>query len=200
MSRRQNQSPPSSSQENIWLEIGKTIGLSLIFAFGIRTFAAQAFNVSSGSMEPTLEVSDKFLVDKVTYRLQTPQRGDIVVFSPTQQLVKENFHDNFVKRVIGLPGDKVELKDGKVYVNSKPLPENKYLNAKQLTTIDVCPLEYRPYLAKPVTIPPNSYLVLGDNRMNSYDGRCWGVVPKENIVGRAIVRFFPLNHLRGLNN
>jgi signal peptidase I len=120
MSRKQNQVSPSLKQQNFWIETTKTIGLSLIFAFGIRTFAAQAFNVLSGSMEPTLQIDDKFIVDKVSYHFSQPKRGDIVVFSPTQELQKEQYHDAFIKRVIALPGEKVELREGKVYVNNKP--------------------------------------------------------------------------------
>jgi signal peptidase I len=193
MSRRQNQTSPSSSPENLWIETVKTIGLSLILAFGVRTFAAAAYNVSSGSMQPNLQINDKFLVDKVTYRFQEPRRGDIVVFSPTAELKREKYHDAFVKRVIGLPGEKVELKNGKVYINNKLLKEDSYLTSEQRTSVDICITEKQSaYLSQPVTIPPNSYLVLGDNRNNSYDGRCWGIVPHKNLIGRAMVRFWPL--------
>jgi signal peptidase I len=195
MSRRQNQASPSSKPENFWLEAVKTIGLSLILAFGVRTFAAGAYNVASGSMQPNLEINDKFLVDKVTYRFEKPRRGDIVVFSPTTELKREKYHDAFVKRVIGLPGEKIELRDDKVYINNKLLQENNYLTSGQRTSVDVCAIGQKPYLSQPVTIPPNSYLVLGDNRSNSYDGRCWGLVPRKNIVGRAMVRFWPLAHI-----
>ncbi|NEU75619.1 signal peptidase I [Hassallia byssoidea VB512170] len=200
MSRKQNQVSPSENIPNFWIETTKTIGLSLIFAFGIRTFAAQAFNVLSGSMEPTLQIDDKFIVDKVSYHFSQPKRGDIVVFSPTQELQKEQYHDAFIKRVIALPGEKVELREGKVYVNNKPLLEDNYFNSQPWTSIDVCTVgKQPPYLSGPVTIPANSYLVLGDNRINSYDGRCWGIVPRENIIGRAVVRFWPLNHIGELN-
>lgn len=163
--------------------------------------AAQAFNVLSGSMEPTLQIDDKFIVDKVSYHFSQPKRGDIVVFSPTQELQKEQYHDAFIKRVIALPGEKVELREGKVYVNNKPLLENNYFNSQPWTSIDVCTVGKQPaYLSEPVTIPANSYLVLSDNRINSYDGRCWGIVLRENIIGRAVVRFWPLNHIGELNN
>ncbi|BAZ51095.1 signal peptidase I [Nostoc ellipsosporum NOK] len=202
----QNQvSDNNSSQQpdNSWIaELGRTIVLSIVLALGIRTFVAEARWIPSGSMEPTLHgtpnqwQADKIIVDKLKYKFSEPQRGDIVVFSPTKELQKENFNDAFIKRVIGLPGETVELKNGKVYINKKPLQEDKYLGSEQRTVIDVCTSgQQPPYLAKPETIPPNSYLVLGDNRNSSYDSRCWGFVPSNNIIGRAVVRFWPLNKI-----
>ncbi|MBH8565645.1 signal peptidase I [Nostoc sp. CENA67] len=202
----QNQvSDNNSSQQpdNSWIaELGRTIVLSIVLALGIRTFVAEARWIPSGSMEPTLHgtpnqwQADKIIVDKLKYKFSEPQRGDIVVFSPTKELQKENFNDAFIKRVIGLPGETVELKNGKVYINKKPLQEDKYLSSEQRTVIDVCTSgQQPPYLAKPETIPPNSYLVLGDNRNSSYDSRCWGFVPSNNIIGRAVLRFWPLNKI-----
>ncbi len=195
---RQQKNSSSSKGQNFWIEAIQTVGLSLIFAFGIRGFAAQAFNVASGSMIPTLLVNDKFVVDKVTYNFREPQREDIVVFYPTEALKKENFDDYFIKRVIGLPGEKVELKQGQVYINNQLLAEENYLGKGQWTTAGICGAK-NPYLSQKVTIPADSYLVLGDNRMNSYDGRCWGVVPRKNIMGRAVIRFWPLNHISGFS-
>jgi signal peptidase I len=206
----QNQvSDNNSSQQpdNSWIaELGRTIVLSIVLALGIRTFVAEARWIPSGSMEPTLHgtpnqwEADKIIVDKLKYKFADPQRGDIVVFSPTKELQKEQYQDAFIKRVIGLPGEQVQLRDGKVYINNKPLPESNYLASGQSTIIDVCQSGPQPpFLARPQTIPADSYLVLGDNRSNSYDGRCWGVVPRENIIGRAVVRFWPLNHIGGLD-
>ncbi|ACC83671.1 signal peptidase I [Nostoc punctiforme UO1] len=206
----QNQvSDNNSSQQpdNSWIaELGRTIVLSIVLALGIRTFVAEARWIPSGSMEPTLHgtpnqwEADKIIVDKLKYKFADPQRGDIVVFSPTKELQKEQYQDAFIKRVIGLPGEKVQLKDGKVYINNKPLPEGNYLAPSQSTVINVCQSGPQPpFLEKPQTIPDDSYLVLGDNRNNSYDGRCWGVVPRQNIIGRAVVRFWPLNHIGGID-
>ncbi|MBD2386564.1 signal peptidase I [Cylindrospermum sp. FACHB-282] len=206
----QNQVPDNNSSQqndNSWIaELGRTIILSIVLALGIRTFVAEARWIPSGSMEPTLHgtpnqwEADKIIVDKLKYKFSTPQRGDIVVFSPTVELQKEQYHDAFIKRVIGLPGDKIELKDGKVYINSKPLQEDKYLPNTQRTVTEVCTSgQQPPFLAKPQTIPTNSYLVLGDNRGSSYDGRCWGLVPRQNIIGRAVLRFWPLDHVGGID-
>lgn len=197
----------SQQPDNSWIaELGRTIVLSIVLALGIRTFVAEARWIPSGSMEPTLHgtpnqwEADKIIVDKLKYKFANPERGDIVVFSPTQELQKEQYQDAFIKRVIGLPGEKVQLKDGKVYINNKPLPEANYLSSGQSTVIDVCQSGPQPpFLAKLQTIPADSYLVLGDNRNNSYDGRCWGLVPRQNIIGRAVVRFWPLNHIGGID-
>ncbi|MEH2053754.1 signal peptidase I [Nostoc sp.] len=197
----------SQQPDNSWIaELGRTIVLSIVLALGIRTFVAEARWIPSGSMEPTLHgtpnqwEADKIIVDKLKYKFADPQRGDIVVFSPTKELQKEQYQDAFIKRIIALPGEKIQLKDGKVYINNKPLPEGNYLSSGQTTVIDVCQSgQQPPFLAKPQTIPADSYLVLGDNRNSSYDGRCWGLVPRQNIIGRAVVRFWPLNHVGGID-
>jgi len=189
MPNSQNNQQPI--HDSLFVESLKTIGLSLVLAFGIRTSVAQSFFVPSGSMEPTIQIDDRLLVDKVSYHFKQPQRGDIVVFSPTDTLRQQNFHDAFVKRVVGLPGEKVEFKGGKVYVNNQLLRET-YVVADQQTVVDRCGPAAQAYLSGPVTVPPRSYLVLGDNRENSYDGRCWGFVPRDRMIGRVVVRFWPL--------
>ena len=192
MSRVENQAPDQNSpQENegSWLgELTRTIGLSIVLALGIRTFVAEARWIPSESMVPTLQKYDKLIVDKLSYHFTNPQRGDIVVFSPTENIQKENpnLKDAFIKRIIGLPGDKIEVKGERVYVNDRPLQE-KYIEA---------PAQYQ---FGPVTVPANSYLVLGDNRNNSYDSHFWGFVPHDNIIGRAVVRFWPPNRIGELD-
>lgn len=193
MSRVQNQVPDDRdsqpSNEGSWLgELTKTIALSIVLALGIRTFVAEARWIPSESMVPTLQKYDKLIVDKMSYHFVDPQRGDIVVFSPTENIKKENpnLKDAFIKRIIGLPGDKLEVKGERVYINGQPLQE-KYIEA---------PPQYQ---YGPVTVPPNSYLVLGDNRNNSYDSHFWGFVPRDNIIGRAVVRFWPPNRIGELD-
>jgi signal peptidase I len=197
----------SQQSDNSWLiELGKTVILSVFLALGIRTLVAEARWIPTGSMEPTLHgvqdqwKADKIIVDKVTYKFTNPQRGDIVVFSPTDELKRQKYDDAFIKRIIGLPGEKIELKEGKVYINKKYLSEDEYLFPSTATIVDVCTSGPNPpFLAKPQTIPADSYLVLGDNRSSSYDGRCWGLVPRENIIGRAVLRFWPLNKIGGID-
>ena len=176
----------NKQSENPWVEAVKTIGLSAVLALGIRSFVAEARYIPSGSMLPTLQINDRLIIDKVSYKFKNPQRGDIVVFNPTETLEKQNFHDAFIKRVIGTPGDKVEVKGGRVYVNDQALRE-KYIE------------EEPHYNWGPVTVPSSSYLVLGDNRNNSYDSHYWGFVPTEKIIGRASVRFWPINRVGEVN-
>jgi signal peptidase I len=207
----QNQvSDQNSSQkpDNSWIvELSKTMILSVFLALGIRTFVAEARWIPSGSMEPTLHgvqdqwKADKIIVDKVKYKFADPQRGDIVVFSPPETIENNPKREAFIKRVIGLPGEKVELRTGKVYINGQPLQENLYLSSSVRTFVETCSSAslQPPFLAKPEIIPPNSYLMLGDNRGSSYDGRCWGVVPRDNIIGRAVVRFWPLNKIGSID-
>jgi signal peptidase I len=164
----------------------KTIGLILLFTFGIRTFVAEARYIPSGSMEPTLQVNDRLVIDKLTYDWNEPHRGDMVVFNPTRTLRQENFHDALIKRIIGLPGETVAVKKGTVYINGVPLPETY-------------PAARPDYRFGPVVVPANSYLVLGDNRNNSYDSHYWGFVPRHDIVGRAVFRFWPLTRFGDLN-
>lgn len=185
MTRAQDQEPekqPLQKVENPWVEAFKTITLSAVLAFGIRSFVAEARYIPSGSMLPTLQINDRLIIDKISYNFRNPERGDIVVFSPTDALKAQNFKDAFIKRLLGLPGDKVEVKEGRVYVNDQLLKEN-YIEEKPN------------YNFGPVTVPPNQYLVLGDNRNNSYDSHYWGYVPRDRIIGRAVVRFWPLNRV-----
>ncbi|AFY43572.1 signal peptidase I [Nostoc sp. PCC 7107] len=190
------------NSKNMALILAIFIAISGLLNIGwiIRTYGVEARWIPSGAMEPTLHgtpnqwEADKILVDKFSYRFQTPQRGDIIVFWPTDELLKEQYQDAFIKRIVGLPGEKVELKNGQVYINNQVLVEDRYLPANQRTLIDVC-TPGTPYLVKPVTIPSESYLVLGDNRNSSYDSRCWGVVSRNLIIGKAYKRFYPLNRV-----
>lgn len=188
---KNRQKPKAEPHDHWWVEGLKTLGLSVILALGIRTFAAEARFIPTGSMEPTLMIDDRLLVDKVTYRFSNPERGDIVVFEPTDVLQRGGYKDAFIKRIIGLPGDKVSVVNNHVFVNGNPLSET-YLNSDVLTMVEACN-DPNAFLAQPQTIPPNSYLVLGDNRGNSFDGRCWGVVPRDHIIGRAALRFWPVD-------
>lgn len=185
MTRSQDQpeKQPQPKAENPWTEALKTIALSAVLAFGIRSFVAEARYIPSGSMLPTLQINDRLIIDKISYNFHNPNRGDIIVFSPTDTLKQQNFKDAFIKRLIGLPGDQVEVKEGKVYVNNQPLNQENYIEEKPNYTFG------------PVTVPPNQFLVLGDNRNNSYDSHYWGFVPRDRIIGRAVVRFWPLNRV-----
>ena len=174
-------------QENELLEWGKTFGLAVVLALGIRTFVAEARYIPTPSMVPTLKVNDRLLVEKMSYRFREPKRGDIVVFSPTEELKRQGHTYDFIKRVIGLPGETIEVKHGKVYVNQRAI-EEKYILAPAIDSYG------------PVVVPQNEYLVLGDNRNNSYDSHEWGFVPRSNLIGRASVRFYPFDRIGSLYN
>lgn len=189
MTRSLNQKPKpkqAPTPENPVVEIIKTLAMAGILAFGIRTFVAEARYIPSSSMEPTLEINDRLIIEKVSYHFQDPQRGDVVVFSPTEALKAQNFKDAFIKRVIGLPGDRVQVKQGQVYVNNQLIQE-KYI------------AQPPDYDFGPVVVPADNYLVLGDNRNNSYDSHYWGYVPRENLIGKAFVRFWPLDRMGPLD-
>ena len=194
-SAKPQQNEDMNREESWGVEAVKTIGLSLLLAFGIRTFVAEARYIPTGSMEPTLLINDRLIVDKVSYRLHGPSRGDIVVFNPTKTL-KERFDNAFIKRVIAIPGDQISIREGKVLINQSAINE-PYTASQQSTSVEACIYSGfdKPFLAKEQMIPEDHYLVLGDNRRNSLDGRCWGLVAKEDLVGRAVFRFWPLPRL-----
>ncbi|WP_017297002.1 signal peptidase I [Nodosilinea nodulosa] len=183
-------SPPSDPQNSpaprvkgVLREAVETLGLSVLLAFGLRTFVAEARYIPSESMLPTLEINDRLIIDKVSYDFTDPQRGDIVVFHPPESLGQK---EAFIKRLMGLPGDVIEVKNGQLFVNGEPQKE-PYIAAKP------------DYQYGPVTVPPDSYLVLGDNRNKSFDSHYWGFVPKDHLIGRAVFRFWPPSRLGELN-
>ncbi|NJL89141.1 MAG: signal peptidase I [Coleofasciculaceae cyanobacterium SM2_1_6] len=180
MKNRESSSKEPQSVKGYVLEAVEILVIAVAIAFGIRTFIAEARYIPSGSMLPTLKINDRLMVEKISFLFRTPERGDIVVFNPTDSLIQQNFHDAFIKRVIGTPGDTVEVRDGKVIVNGEPLVENYLLEPPTLNS-------------PPVKIPPNEYMVMGDNRNSSYDSRFWGFVPRDRIIGKAAFRFWPLN-------
>ena len=155
------------------------VSFALVFGF-VRPFVMEAFWIPSGSMIPTLKIGDRVLVNKFIYRFTEPERGDIALFEDQQ-----GGGDPLIKRVVGLPGDELELRDGEVYIDGAPL-EEPYLKR------DAC----KPGLPKtcsfgPVTVPKGHYFMMGDNRTNSLDSRFFGPVPEDDILGEALVRFWP---------
>src|SRR5690606_11139489 len=143
-------------------------------ALFIMTFVARAFTVDGPSMRPTLEDGQRLLVDRLTYRFQDPQRGDVIVFR-----YPANPRQHFIKRIIAIPGDEVLIARGTVYVNGVAL-EEPYIAGPMFGSFG------------PVVVPPDSYFVLGDNRNNSEDSRDRrvGFVPRDHIIGRAIWRYW----------
>lgn len=180
---------PTKKSPSLWVEMIQTLGLSVLMAFGIRQFVAEARVVPTGSMQPTVEINDRLVVEKISYLFQDPGRGDIIVFqAPEEALAAANSdtNDAYLKRVIGLPGETIEVADGKVFVNNQALEES-YIKAPPR------------YTWGPNVVPEGHYLVLGDNRNGSSDGHVWGFLPEEAIIGKATARFWPPSRVGGLD-
>ncbi len=179
------------SQVREWVE---SIAIALILALFVRTFVVQAFKIPSGSMEPTLLIGDHLLVNKFLYGtkipftdikvlpIREPERGDVVVFVYPVDPSKD-----FIKRAIGLPGDKVEVRNKKVYVNDNAIADPHAHFADDT----ILPMGSDPRdNFGPVTVPPDSLFVMGDNRDRSYDSRFWGFVRMNEIKGKAFILYW----------
>jgi signal peptidase I len=175
-------------------EYAESIIIAVLLALVIRTYLVQAFKIPSGSMEDTLAIGDHLLVSKFMYgtkipfvdqrvlTLRDPRQGDVIVFEYPEDPSKD-----FIKRVVGVPGDVVEGKDKKVYVNGKHY-ENPHEVHKERDTI---PKEMNPRdTFGPVTVPADSYFVMGDNRDRSYDSRFWKFVRRDQIKGLAFIKYW----------
>lgn len=155
--------------------------IAFILAMILRTFVVEGRVIPSGSMLPTIQIQDRVMVNKFIYRFQEPQRGDIVVLDPPDAL---NAHQDYIKRIVGLPGEKVEIKDQQVYIDGKALHE-PYLTE---------PIDYD---FGPVVVPEDSLLVLGDNRNNSFDSHYWNAwLTKDHLKGKAFMTYWPVNHIK----
>lgn len=160
----------------------RLVAIALVISLVVRVFIAEPRYIPSNSMEPTLHIGDRLLVEKLSYRLHEPQRGDIVVFEPPPQLQEVGYTPDqaFIKRVIGRSGQTVQVSQGQVYVEGKPLTEPYILEAPA-------------YELPPVQVPPGYLFVMGDNRNDSNDSHVWGFLPQANVIGRASFRFWPLS-------
>jgi signal peptidase I len=163
---------------NNWVfDWAETIVVALVLALIIRAFFLQVFWIPSGSMEPTLDIGDRIVVNKVIYNFRAPQRFEIIVFRAVPAMGEQK--KDLIKRLVGLPGETLEVKDGVININGAPVAESHTMNQ-----------DYANF--GPITIPPDSYFVMGDNRPASADSRYWGFLPKKNIIGRAFLRIWPL--------
>jgi signal peptidase I len=156
----------------------KLVVFAFVISWGLRATVVDARVVPTESMLPTIQVADRLLVDKISYRFTDIDRGDVVVFHPPLNADSRRF--DYVKRVIGLPGDKVEIRDGKVFINDKEL-------------IEPYEKEKPEYIYGPIIVPEETYFVMGDNRNESNDSHYWGVLAKKNIVGKVFIRYWPLD-------
>jgi signal peptidase I len=186
--------PVPVKKKGLIREYAESIAIAILLALVIRSYLVQAFKIPSGSMEDTLAIGDHLLVSKFMYgtkipfvdkrvlTIRDPHQGDVIVFEYPEDPSKD-----FIKRVIGVPGDVVEGKDKKVYVNGKPY-ENPHEVHKEK---DVIPKEMNPRdTFGPITVPSNSYFVMGDNRDRSYDSRFWKFVRRDQIKGLAFIKYW----------
>lgn len=190
----QRASVANEKKKHIVREYAESIIIAVILALIIRTFVVQAFKIPSGSMEDTLLIGDHLLVNKFVYGLQIPytdkrilkirdpRRGDVIVFEYPEDPSKD-----FIKRVIGTPGDVVQVMNKKVYVNGK-----LYVNPHEVhKESDVIPEAQNPRdNTKSIKVPGGSYFVMGDNRDRSYDSRFWGFVKNDKIKGLAFIKYW----------
>lgn len=170
-----------------FLELIKIVVISLAIVLPIRAYVAQPFIIEGDSMEPNFSDGQYLIIDELSYNFKEPQRGEVIVFhSPVQPSIF------LIKRIIGLPGEEVKIEGGKIIITTKD-SERIVLNEE--------------YIPKGIETIPNSeiklevseYFVLGDNRNRSSDSRAWGVLPKNNITGRAFVRLWPLSKINLLD-
>ncbi len=166
-----------------FLDFLKTVVIIVILAALIRQFVIQPFIVDGQSMEPNFDNSDYLITDKISYRLHTPSRGEVVIFHPP-----DNPGVNYLKRIIGLPGDTVKISNGDVYVNDKKIREPYINNNEKTLTPNSGEID--------VTLKDQEYFVLGDNRNHSRDSREIGPIPKENIVSRIWLRLYPFQSIK----
>lgn len=192
------------SLAELLLIVAVALGLALL----IQALLVKPFRIPSQSMEPTLDVGQRVLVDRVSFRFSDPERGDIVVFNPplgsqrgnqcgadhsTNQACPEPTDEpadtNFIKRVVGVPGDRLKVIDGQVYINGEAVDE-PYVRPS--ATCSLC------NLSQEITIPPDHFFMMGDNRGQSADSREWGPVPEDWIIGNAFFTYWPPDRIGGL--
>jgi len=181
--------PPKAFSRAWWRENIESLVWAVGLALVIRTFIMAPFKIPSGSMRPTLLEGDRIMVNKFIYRFREPQRGDIIVFRYPNDPKRP-----FIKRLVGVSGDTVEIHEGRLMVNGKLLDHpdmfrtNHYYNYGSYGQVQ-----------QPMTVPGASFYVLGDNSASSHDSRFWGFVPRRLLIGRAICIFWPPTRWRILH-
>ncbi len=181
--------PTQEEKRNSLIRDFKNLLIWIAIALIIRWQVLEPRWIPSGSMLPTLQIQDKILVEKVTPKITSKSnlskfRNNIIVFNVPEQLIKAGYETDtaLIKRVIGVPGDKVEVKEGNLYLND--VAQDNYIYDKNIN-----------YSIGPLIVPEQSFWVMGDNRNNSMDSHIWGFLPYEKIIGRAILRYWPLNKI-----
>jgi len=167
-----------SNPSGFWKELVKLTLISILIVVPFRLFIAQPFIVDGASMDPTFETGDYLIVDEISYRFKTPDRGSVVIFKYPKDPKR-----SFIKRIIGLPGEIIAISDGVVTIINSEHPDGFVLEEPYVELEKEDNLNF--------VLGENEYFVLGDNRLGSADSRIWGAMPAENIIGRPIIRFFP---------
>jgi signal peptidase I len=185
-------------KKSVVREYSESIIIAILLALLIRAFVIQAFKIPSGSMKPTLQVGDHILVNKFIYGIKlripftalnyslipisSPKRNDVVVF-----IFPGDTSKDFIKRVIGLPGDTVQIKDKRIYINSQPMED---LHGTHTDQRIIPEMEQARDNKGPIVVPPNKIFVMGDNRDESYDSRFWGFVDQNQVLGQAFIIYW----------
>jgi signal peptidase I len=179
---------PPKKGHHFLLEWGVILLVALVVSVGLRTFAFQTFYIPSGSMEPTLQIGDRIIVDKLAVDWGSIHRGDVLVFKapPAEDCGGDPVVD-LVKRVVGLPGDKIYSIGNTIYVNGKKFDEN-WSHTEPLGSA-IAPAN------DPVVVSANHYFMMGDNHSDSCDSRMWGTIPRSDVIGKAFFRVWPLNRI-----
>lgn len=186
-----------SKYKSKWIEYAEAIIIAVLVAFFIRTFVVQAFKIPSGSMKPTLQIGDHLLVNKFIYGVKIPfvrktlipigepQRGDVIVF-----IYPEDRSKDFIKRVIGIPGDTIEIRNKKIYLNGLPYNDTHGIYSDDF----IIPGSIQPRdNFGPFKVPKDTLFTMGDNRDQSYDSRFWGAVEMKDVLGKAMIIYWSWN-------
>ena len=189
----------SSNKKSTFLKDFKNLVIWLIIALIIRWQVIEPRWIPSGSMLPTLQIKDKILVEKLSPKINfsgnlSKLKNQIIVFNAPKILIDSGYESNtaLIKRVIGTPGDKIEVREGTLYIND--ILQNNYPTDKEIN-----------YSVGPYIVPEDSLWVMGDNRNNSMDSHVWGFLPYKKVIGKAFIRYWPINkfgpiHFPNLNN
>ncbi|MBP7770407.1 MAG: signal peptidase I [Candidatus Pacebacteria bacterium] len=172
---------PQEQSDSFFTELLKFVVIAAVIVLPVRLFVAQPFIVSGASMSPTFENGEYLIVDELSYRFEAPSRGDVVIFR-----YPRDPSEFFIKRIIGLPGETVIIAGGQVSV--------KQANGETITLTEPYVINMGNGRDTTVEVDQNSYFVMGDNRPESSDSRIWGLMPRDNLIGRAIVRLLPIQH------
>lgn len=166
-----------------WVE---PVVIAVILALIIRTFVVQAFKIPTGSMRPTLIEGDRILVNKFIYKFKEPERGDVIVFKSPEDRKKD-----FIKRLVGLSGEEIEISNGTVLINKKAVNSDSVLRERYYYNRGDFGRE-----GQSVIIPDDAYYAMGDNSISSRDSRYWGFMPKKYLIGKAFLIYWPLTRIR----